>query len=333
MRATTKFLISLAISSTLGYNVYKDAYPVEDECENALRETILGDSFFLNDCYGIGYKLNEYGKLEKNYDICKNYNTSKCQEYYDLRVSDIPECENSNINVIKAMDFYIEMAYVQMRTLCTKDESGNYCKLFENDITNALLQNQKDQLMDMVNETCKSRKCTRNFLNYDRDMKAISEIYGEYVDEYTKIIDDKLNEIPFNSDSLSHIISEEIEDLKLSGHTEDYSRTSNGNGHTEDYSRTSNGNSHTEDYSRTKNGNGHTEDYSRTKNGNNHSDTTSRYNYGHSETISSENYAMGHSETTVYENEYDTEALDAEYDELYENIIKTLSSRKCSRRN
>ncbi|ORX64385.1 hypothetical protein BCR32DRAFT_251129 [Anaeromyces robustus] len=236
MKGSTKFLISLIASFTLINAIpvntnTRSLFFIDKKCEDALNKTIL-HGFKLNDseCF---YGSNEIiPRSEEAENLCNHYYSEKCQELFNIKISELSECQNSNSDsnslYLKTMDYQLELANLKMKVLCNRDENNKTCPFNKQDIIDALnyeeVDNEieadnlefnhylyntaKEQLEKLVQKNCESKKCTDTFIKVTEDMNQLNESYNNFLKDYLKA-----KPIETTSETLEEDVREELKDL------------------------------------------------------------------------------------------------------------------------
>jgi len=157
----------------LGYN---PIFPVKKEC-NAYIEK-LGEEY--KDC------VIDIIDLKQD-EICKALQTKKCQKYYKLRIADAPECKDSLKTSVAGIDSLRRLEFIGIQSACITDENNKYCSFnsLENISDENLSRKDEKELIEMIKkETCKSKKCTRKYLDMVNDIEETVKNYAELVSKY-----------------------------------------------------------------------------------------------------------------------------------------------------
>ncbi|OUM62504.1 hypothetical protein PIROE2DRAFT_61860 [Piromyces sp. E2] len=118
------------------------------DCKNALDE--------YRECQIDTLNLDSVGANIDNF--CNIFATEKCQSFYKQGIARIPACQNISKEIFTPGQLLTDMIYSFLKLGCSKDENGNYCPLAgQKIISNAEMS--EEQLMNLVNESCKSKQC------------------------------------------------------------------------------------------------------------------------------------------------------------------------------
>jgi FKBP-type peptidyl-prolyl cis-trans isomerase len=100
----------------------------------------------------------------KDYDeICKTYNSDKCQKLYKEGVAGFPACKELGEVLSFQNQVIIDKADYLFQRYCSKDENDKYCPLSEYDFEE---KESKEEFDNAINQTCKSRKCIDTAIEY-----------------------------------------------------------------------------------------------------------------------------------------------------------------------
>lgn len=213
MKFITKLIPLLSASSTvLSYTV-----PLNKR-QNA--------ELYINEKCNVGiekYKecvVEDYIVYNELDNICKTYQTEKCQKFFNDGIKVLEECnEFSEINLNYRQGRF-DAVKIHLDAACAKDENNQYCSLNLFDFSKRFPE-ERDEFHNAVNNTCKSKKCTEIAIDYatkEQELKEkLDEIYNQLAEEEKefRIINSKRE---FNSTNIEDriILIHMIEYLKSS---------------------------------------------------------------------------------------------------------------------
>jgi len=179
---------------------------LSEECLDSLSKY---DSY--EECFSIYYLINKMGQENVANEVCTVFNQEKCQNFYQMKLFDTPECATSDDFVKSFVEYIFDGNYLQINVNCGKDEEDKYCPLSEVQLTAAIkesLSNSQNlpknpneieiDYDDATEKTCKSRKCTESLVKFleglDKiDQELLDGIKNSNLDE--KVKDQLLTEI------------------------------------------------------------------------------------------------------------------------------------------
>jgi len=222
MKFFTPFLTVIAASSVLGLTIptkreevgieddYDYSYlgnnpifPIKKECNDAIaklkKENEECEAEVLSNDDLSSDNVDDYKKF------CEAFNSEKCQKYYNIKYSEIPECKSSKQDVISMLEEFTKTNLSYNKVKCATDEKGNYCPLTQIEMVKRINktmteQEQEEIYDDILKDTCKSKKCADAYLTYFED-----------VEKYSKELFEKIPAIGgsnINLDSAAGIIQE-----------------------------------------------------------------------------------------------------------------------------
>ncbi|ORX48995.1 hypothetical protein BCR36DRAFT_354169 [Piromyces finnis] len=176
MKCATKFLTLLAVSSAFAYTIpmekrnefdYFDSssFPIKKECMDALEKY---------DTKGCSYD-DIYVDFDRS---CKTLNSKKCQKIFNLKLTEIPECQSSNKETLEIMEDYLSIQRISVKFMCSRDENNNICpiSIFEEDRAENLSEEDQIKLVNkLINDNCKSKKCTNAITEYIDEIEKIEK--------------------------------------------------------------------------------------------------------------------------------------------------------------
>jgi len=164
--------------SYLGIN---PIFPIKKECNDALKKYNEYE-----DCY-----INLASDLTtiNIQDFCKSYSSDKCQKFYQLKVSSIPECQSSEKISVLGIDYLLKINYLIANVECAVDENNNLCpynefELLKKMTENMTLEQEVAIAKDSLNDTCKSAQCSTAYINYFDELNKIKEEFLKLADNH-----------------------------------------------------------------------------------------------------------------------------------------------------
>ncbi|KAG4101229.1 hypothetical protein H8356DRAFT_1655959 [Neocallimastix lanati (nom. inval.)] len=251
MKIFNKIITLGTISSVMGLFI-----PEGKRIENTVRDDIFAN-LVKKECQTAVEKLQQENesctlKIDSNNnnqkdkgsmdELCKTFNTEKCQAYYNTKLSEIPECQSSELGYLEGMDNLTKLSYLSIKLACSTDENNEYCPLSQFGFTKddqAEKEKEEEKEKEKIEiyeqakqETCNSKKCRDSYLSIVESVKKEEEEYLKVFVKYVSSDPVQLNEIKteefFNIDSR---IYETMEYLKTENCTssspEDDPSTSN----------------------------------------------------------------------------------------------------------
>jgi len=166
--------------SYLGYN---PLFPVKRECNTYIEK--LKEEY--KDCI-----IEITGTINQD-EICKTFQSKRCQKYYKLRVADAPECKDSHEISVFGIDSMRSLELLALQSSCFTDENNKYCTFgsLENiDIENLSEKEEKKLIEKVKKDTCRSKRCTDKYLKMIDDIEDIVNNYSRSISKY-KVNDDE----------------------------------------------------------------------------------------------------------------------------------------------
>lgn len=112
--------------------------------------------------------------------ICENFHTDKCQQFYKNGIHSLKGCKNDDPNSINFVQEAFDMTFPTYAGLCAIDENGEPCPVsaLKINFTNEKisLENYYRNLEIAIRSTCKSKRCTDAYLEYEISEEAKKQI-------------------------------------------------------------------------------------------------------------------------------------------------------------
>ncbi|ORX75392.1 hypothetical protein BCR32DRAFT_296933 [Anaeromyces robustus] len=118
-----------------------------------------------------------------NYDeICKPLSDKKCEAIYNNGISELEGCKDIPPEKLKIINEELKSGYAILKMLCEYDEEGKECPfttfMRETMKKDMVLENlpNSEQLMEIIEKTCKSKKCSESLAKSLTDSEANLEM-------------------------------------------------------------------------------------------------------------------------------------------------------------
>ncbi|OUM68791.1 hypothetical protein PIROE2DRAFT_3489 [Piromyces sp. E2] len=195
---------------------YEEAYL---KCGNALKEKKY------DEC--LKNVNNEYiDNIDTN---CNFFNSEKCQDFYSNGLAIVSECQGDILKEDRNVDqMLLDTFMAEYKYICSKDEFGEKCPYYViaystyNNVTEPMIpQIYEKQLYSVIENTCKSPICTKEFLAFNEQIQKHEEIYTKYKEENRKIKEKKGKIIVnkekrnFSIEDFTHVDKETIRELTI----------------------------------------------------------------------------------------------------------------------
>jgi len=156
---------------------------------------VLYDDLYKNiECTDLEQKINTKEDLIK---FCDAFNTVKCKKYNAIRITDYPECKDSDKYQLNQLQFSYDVNYVEKIQQCAKDEHGNFCPFnnieLSSRIKDTMTEKQiQEEVIDVIlKETCKSPKCIDAYFLAFGEWEKLSEAYTNELSRISAVSQDE----------------------------------------------------------------------------------------------------------------------------------------------
>ncbi|OUM60943.1 hypothetical protein PIROE2DRAFT_13144 [Piromyces sp. E2] len=171
MKFSGKFLTLLSITAALAHpsvlHEKRAVVKLPAECNQKINQIYLSYSKYCNT------DIDGMSDRDANMFICDRLNVSKCKELYNISFFKLPECKNTNANVLYRLEHAKKVNIDNVFLRCSKDEKNRNCPL-----SYSVLDDES------IYRTCESKICTsqsiaffENLDTYNREL--IANIKGE----------------------------------------------------------------------------------------------------------------------------------------------------------